>query len=117
MSMIQTAHGKPMTHLDRPIVARSPSDLVERAAAILAQQTSPSVSPGLAGTVDGQPHSSEAIEDLRRRAMALVSDLGRLMDTPQAPLAPALPWRRPRVPVPAGGSTSLALNLENLQGS
>lgn len=97
-----------------PIVARSPSELVGRAAAILARQTPVPVSPGAAGVPDLPPHSPE-LEDLRQRAVALVSDLGRLLETPQPPLTPALPWRRPRVPAPAGGSTSLALKLENLE--
>src|SRR3954468_436742 len=98
-----------------PIVARSPAELVGRAAAILAQPTPAPLSPGVAGVADLPPHSPEAIEDLRQRALALVSDLGRLLETPQPPLTPALPWRRQRVPAPAGGSTSLALKLENLE--
>lgn len=66
------------------------------------------------------------MDDLQRRAVALVSELfsvlgARLPALPQVaalPVSPSiltLPWRRPSAPTPAGGSTSIALRVENLE--
>jgi|GEM_PF-3074615 len=126
--------------------AAPPSNVVDRAAAILARGSpglpilpaSPALPalppsralpvlpavlalPPLAGTMDGSRNPATSIDDLQRRAVALVSDFFSYLGAPPsgpgllAQAASALPWRRPSVPAPAGGSASIPLRIENLE--
>jgi hypothetical protein len=105
-----------------PTADRSLSDVVGRAAAILAREA-PAVpaASGIAAAGDGQRNSCASIADLQQRAMALVSDVFSYLGAQQPrldsldPAALGLPWRRPEVPAPAGGSTSIPLRIENLE--
>jgi hypothetical protein len=93
-----------------------PSNVVGRAAAILARG---SADPP--GTKDGPRNPAASIENLQRRALALVSEFFSYMGAPTsgpdllAQAASALPWRRPSGPAPAGGSASVPLRIENLE--
>jgi len=94
-------------------------DLVARAAAILAQQgpRSPAMPalPAIPAAVPAAPAVS--VEELRQRALDLVSALFSTVNSPPPqPLAPAsavLPWLRALAPGAAGQALTLPVAIEN----
>jgi hypothetical protein len=105
-------------------------DLVARAAAILAQQVpalvaaapglKPPAAPALLPTAPAiLPVSQVSVEELRQRALDLVSALFSTVNSPPpqplAPVSAALPWLRAMAPVAAGQSLAIPVAIENDQ--
>jgi hypothetical protein len=105
-----------------PIADRVPSDVVGRAAAILAREVpAASAASAIIAARGQQGNPAASIDELHRRATAVLSDLFSYFGAQVPPLdsfdseALSLPWRRPGVPAPVGSPTSVSLQIENLE--